>query len=76
MGQRLLPEVIGRAADLAARPSRPLDNTDLAYHYRKRMTRVYVERALRELAGLPPGGLGPAGMSGRAIEEAVAGPGR
>jgi 4-hydroxybenzoyl-CoA reductase subunit beta len=71
-GQRLDPETISRAADLAARPAKPLDNTDLVYHYRKRMTRVYVERALRELAGLPPGGLAPAGMTGRAIEEATA----
>jgi hypothetical protein len=29
------------------------------------MTRVYVDRALRELAGLPIEGLWPSGMSGR-----------
>jgi 4-hydroxybenzoyl-CoA reductase subunit beta len=72
-GERLTPEVIARAADAAARPSKPLDNTDLVYHYRKRMTRVYVTRALRELAGLPPaepGAVWPAGMTARAIEEA------
>jgi 4-hydroxybenzoyl-CoA reductase subunit beta len=72
VGQRLEPEVIARAAHLAARPARPLDNTDLVYHYRKRMTRVYVERALRELAGLPPGGPWPAGMAARAVEEGAA----
>jgi CO/xanthine dehydrogenase FAD-binding subunit len=51
VGQRLTPEVIARAADLAAGPAKPLDNTDLVYHYRKKMTRVYVGRALAELAG-------------------------
>ncbi len=62
VGERLTPEVIARAADAAARPAKPLDNTDLVYHYRKRMTRVYVGRALRELAGLPIDGLWPPGM--------------
>jgi carbon-monoxide dehydrogenase medium subunit len=70
VGQRLEPEVIARAAEAAARPAKPLDNTDLVYHYRKRMTRVYVARALRELAGLPVEGLWPTGMSGRIAEEA------
>ena len=70
VGQRLDPEVIVRAAEAAARPAKPLDNTDLVYHYRKRMTRVYVARALRELAGLPLDGLWPSGMSARAVEEA------
>lgn len=74
VGERLTPEVIARAAEAAARPAKPLDNTDLVYHYRKRMTRVYVERALRELAGLPPGGLWPSGMAGRLVEEAGSGP--
>ncbi len=69
-GERLTPEVIGRAAEVAARPAKPLDNTDLVYHYRKRMTRVYVARALRELAGLPIDGVWPSGMSARAVEEA------
>lgn len=63
-GERLTPELIERAAEAASRPSKPLDNTDLVYHYRKRMTRIYVSRALRELAGLPVGEL-PAGMTGR-----------
>jgi carbon-monoxide dehydrogenase medium subunit len=70
VGRPLDPEAITRAAEAAARPAKPLDNTDLVYHYRKRMTRVYVERALRELAGLPIEGLWPSGMSGRAVEEA------
>jgi 4-hydroxybenzoyl-CoA reductase subunit beta len=70
VGERLGPEVIARAADAAARPAKPLDNTDLVYHYRKRMTRVYVARALRELAGLPLEGLWPSGMSARVVDEA------
>ena len=72
VGERLTPDVIARAAEAAGRPSKPLDNTDMVYHYRKKMTRVYVARALRELAGLPileQGGVRPVGMSGRDIEE-------
>ncbi|HEY7040007.1 MAG TPA: FAD binding domain-containing protein [Methylomirabilota bacterium] len=53
VGERLTPDVIDRAADAAARPAKPLDNTDLTHPYRKKMTRVYVARALRRLAGLP-----------------------
>jgi 4-hydroxybenzoyl-CoA reductase subunit beta len=68
-GERLTPDAIERAAEAAARPSKPLDNTDLVYHYRKKMTRVYVARALRELAGLPIEGVWPAGMTARRIEE-------
>lgn len=52
-GQRLTQELIDRAAEAAARPSKPLDNTDLTHPYRKKMTRVFVARALRRLAGLP-----------------------
>jgi len=52
-GQRLGPELIDEAAAAAARPSKPLDNTDLTHPYRKKMTRVFVARALRQLAGLP-----------------------
>jgi 4-hydroxybenzoyl-CoA reductase subunit beta len=55
-GQRLGPELIARVADVAARPSKPLDNTDLTHPYRKKMTRVFVARALRRLAGLPATG--------------------
>jgi 4-hydroxybenzoyl-CoA reductase subunit beta len=54
-GQRLTPELIDRAAEAAARPAKPLDNTDLTHPYRKKMTRVFVARALRRLAGLPEG---------------------
>jgi 4-hydroxybenzoyl-CoA reductase subunit beta len=60
-GERLTPELIARVADLAAGPSKPLDNTDFTHPYRKRMTRVFVARALGSIAGLAPGG--------RAVEE-------
>jgi len=53
IGQRLSTELIDRVADAAAKPSKPLDNTDLTHPYRKKMTRVFVARALRSLAGLP-----------------------
>ena len=52
-GERLTPELIDRVADVAARPAKPLDNADLTHPYRKKMTRVFVARALRRLAGLP-----------------------
>jgi 4-hydroxybenzoyl-CoA reductase subunit beta len=69
VGQPLDEAAIARAAEAASRPAKPLDNTDLVYHYRKRMTRVYVARALRELAGLPLEGLWPSGMAARAVTE-------
>ncbi len=52
-GERLTPEVIERVAGLAASPAKPLDNTDFTHPYRKKVTRVFVARALRRLAGLP-----------------------
>lgn len=52
-GQRLTPDLIARVAQVAFQPAKPLDNADLTIGYRKKMARVYVERALRELAGLP-----------------------
>ena len=59
-GQRLTPDLIARVAQVAFQPAKPLDNADLTIGYRKKMARVYVERALRELAGLPFDGA-PAG---------------
>ena len=53
-GQRPTEELIARVAQAAYRPAKPLDNADLTIGYRKKMARVYVERALRELAGLDP----------------------
>jgi 4-hydroxybenzoyl-CoA reductase subunit beta len=55
VGEGLTPETITRAAEAAAGPSRPLDNTDLTHPYRKKLTRVYVARALARLAGLEAG---------------------
>ncbi len=53
VGERLTPALIAEVAEVAARPSKPLDNTDLTHPYRKKMTKVFVARALRRLAGLP-----------------------
>lgn len=55
VGERLTPETITRAAEAAAGPARPLDNTDLTHPYRKKLTRVFVARALARLAGLEAG---------------------
>lgn len=54
-GEKLSAELIAAVAEVAYKPARPLDNADLAYLWRKRMARVYIRRALRELAGLPIG---------------------
>jgi len=51
VGQPLTDEQIGRAADLAANPARPMDNTDFTLVWRKRVTRAFVTYALRELRG-------------------------
>jgi 4-hydroxybenzoyl-CoA reductase subunit beta len=56
-GKALEPETIEMAAGIAYKPAKPLDNADLAYAWRKRMVRIEVARALRELAGLPTGDL-------------------
>jgi 4-hydroxybenzoyl-CoA reductase subunit beta len=42
---------IARAAETAAQPARPMDNTDFTLHWRKRMTTAFVTYALRELRG-------------------------
>jgi len=49
-GRRLDADAIAAAAELAAKPARPLDNTDLTHFWRKRMVRVVVERALAAAA--------------------------
>jgi 4-hydroxybenzoyl-CoA reductase subunit beta len=49
-GERLTPETIAAAALAAARVAKPLDNTDFVLGWRKEMARVYVARALGELA--------------------------
>ncbi len=50
VGKKLDSETIQEAAAVAYRPAKPLDNTDLTHAYRKKMARVYVARALEELA--------------------------
>jgi 4-hydroxybenzoyl-CoA reductase subunit beta len=50
VGSRLDATSIGVAADTAYRPAKPMDNTDLTLGWRKEMVRVYVQRALEELA--------------------------
>lgn len=52
-GTRPTTDRIAEVAEAADKPSRPLDNTDLSHFWRKRMTKVYIERALREACGLP-----------------------
>jgi 4-hydroxybenzoyl-CoA reductase subunit beta len=49
-GKRLDEASILEAAQAAAGPSRPMDNTDFSFLWRKEMTKKYVERALREIA--------------------------
>jgi 4-hydroxybenzoyl-CoA reductase subunit beta len=50
LGRSLTDEVVAEAAARAWRPAKPLDNTDHASSWRKRMVKVEVARALRELA--------------------------
>ncbi|HET7566112.1 MAG TPA: FAD binding domain-containing protein [Gemmatimonadaceae bacterium] len=49
-GQRLDAATIAAAADAAYRPAKPMDNTDFTLSWRKDMVRVYVQRALAEIA--------------------------
>ena len=50
-GRTLSDEVIAEAAEAAAKPARPMDNTDYTLHWRKRVTRDFVTYALREVRG-------------------------
>ncbi len=58
-GGPMTAETIEMAAGIAYKPAKPLDNADLVYSWRKRMVRIEVARALREVAGLPTGDLPP-----------------
>ena len=49
-GKELTDDAIDAAAEAAFKAATPLDNADLMYHWRKKMVRVEVRRALRELA--------------------------
>jgi len=51
-GKKVTKELIDAVADAAAKISHPLDNADLDYWYRKRMAKVYTQRALATVAGL------------------------
>ncbi|MCC6671879.1 MAG: FAD binding domain-containing protein [Planctomycetes bacterium] len=50
-GKRLTPELVEQAAQLAYKPSRPMDNTDFDANWRKKMAPVFVARALRDCLG-------------------------
>jgi len=51
VGQPLGDAAIAQAAERAARPARPMDNTDFTLMWRKRVTRDFVTYALQELRG-------------------------
>jgi 4-hydroxybenzoyl-CoA reductase subunit beta len=50
-GGPLSDDAIARAADLAAKPARPMDNTDFSLIWRKRVIKDFVTYALREIRG-------------------------
>jgi 4-hydroxybenzoyl-CoA reductase subunit beta len=50
VGKQVDEETVAAAAELAAKPAKPLDNADLTHFWRKRMVRVVVEDALKAAA--------------------------
>ncbi len=54
-GKPLDTETVTAAAELAARPGKPLDNADLSHFWRKRMVRVVVEQVLAQIRDQQPG---------------------
>ena len=48
VGKRLDAEVLREAAELAAKPAKPLDNTDLTHFWRKKMVRHVVTEAIEK----------------------------
>jgi 4-hydroxybenzoyl-CoA reductase subunit beta len=50
-GKILTDDVIADAAARAAKPAKPMDNTDFTLHWRKRVAAEFVTWALRELRG-------------------------
>ncbi len=54
-GKVLTLDTIQQAAELAAKPAKPLDNADLSHFWRKRMVRVVVEQALERASDQPKG---------------------
>ena len=53
-GQVPTPELLRDAAALSFKPSRTMDNTDSEVVYRKKMTPIYVRRALEACLGMTP----------------------
>jgi CO/xanthine dehydrogenase FAD-binding subunit len=47
IGKAVDEESVRAAAEIAAKPAKPLDNADLSHFWRKRMVRVVVEQALQ-----------------------------
>ena len=56
IGRVLDEDAIRAAAEAAAGPSRPMDNTDFSFLWRKDMTKKWVAAALRQLARTPAAG--------------------
>ncbi len=52
VGKQVTRELIETVADAAAKVSHPMDNADLDYWYRKRMAKVFTQRALAQVVGL------------------------
>jgi 4-hydroxybenzoyl-CoA reductase subunit beta len=52
-GKKITSELIDAVSDAAAKIAHPLDNADLDYWYRKRMAKVFTQRVLAQVAGLP-----------------------
>ena len=51
VGKKPDEEAVRAAAEIAAKPAKPLDNADLDHFWRKRMVRVVVEDAIRAATG-------------------------
>jgi hypothetical protein len=47
IGKAVDEESVRAAAEIAAKPAKPLDNADLSHFWRKRMVRGVVEQALQ-----------------------------
>ncbi len=54
IGSRPDEALLADVAESADKGAKPLDNADFSHFWRKRMTRVLIERALREACGLDP----------------------
>ncbi len=54
-GRKVDADTIREAAEIAAKPAKPLDNADLSHFWRKRMVRVVVEQAVRRAIDQRPG---------------------